>query len=153
MHAFKDAAGREWPVWIDIAALRRVRAEASADLVEAVTGDLWLRLLADPVLLADVLWPIVRTSAEAQGVAREEFDAALVGQAIEEADGALHGALLDFFPPRQRAVAAAALLAAIETAQAELEKARASLASLAPPSMSGGSSPSAPESPDLTPPP
>jgi len=55
MHTFKDGNGVEWSVHLTVGVLERVRRLAGVDLMEVATGDLWQRLVDDPVLLVKVL--------------------------------------------------------------------------------------------------
>ena len=104
MHTFVDAAGRTWTVAIHVDALKRVRALAQVDLLEAVEGKLLERLTTDPVLLCDVLYALCKPEAQANSVTDEDFGRAMAGDAIEHATKALLEELVGFSPsPRDRA--------------------------------------------------
>ena len=109
MHTFVDAAGRTWTVAIHVDALKRVRALAQVDLLEAVEGKLLERLTTDPVLLCDVLYALCKPEAQANSVTDEDFGRAMAGDAIEGATTALLEELVDFFPKGRRALLAKAL--------------------------------------------
>jgi len=109
MHTFVDAAGRTWTVAIHVDALKRVRALAQVDLLEAVEGKLLERLTTDPVLLCDVLYALCKPEADAQKVTDEDFGRAMAGDAIDGATTALLEELVDFFPKGRRALLAKAL--------------------------------------------
>jgi hypothetical protein len=100
MKTFTDAAGREWKLTIDVNAMRRVRDAIKVDLMEVVTGDLTDRLAADPVLLVDVLFVLVKAQADAASpkVSDEEFGKTVIGDVIDQATSALLEELADFFP-------------------------------------------------------
>ena len=104
MKVFKDAAGREWTVEINVQAIKRVRGLIDVDLMDAVGGDLIERLLGDPVLLCDVVYCLCKPEADERGISDEEFGRAMAGDAIESATGALLEELVDFFPPKKRAL-------------------------------------------------
>lgn len=133
MHTFTDTAGRTWTLAVHVDALKRVRGLLGVDLVEAVTDDLWGRLLADPVLLCDVTFALVKPDADAQKVSDADFGRAMAGDALGGALAALQEELLGFFPSHQRLPLAARMVEAGEAAMARIEEARARL-----PETSGG---------------
>jgi len=139
MHTFTDTAGRTWTLAVHVDALKRVRALVGVDLVEAVTGGLWARLLADPVLLCDVVFALVKPDADAQKVSDTDFGRAMAGDALGAALAALQEELLGFFPSHQRLPLAARMVEAGEAAMAEIEEARSRL-----PETSGGASGNSP---------
>jgi hypothetical protein len=147
MKTFTDAAGRTWTLAVTVGAVKRARNLAGVDLIGAATGDLWARLLEDPVLLVDALFALVKPEADGRSISDEDFGRALVGDALDGALAALEEELLAFFPRHQRVRAAANLLAAAEAAETRANQARAALRS-----MPGGSSGNSPASADATPP-
>jgi len=146
MHTFTDTAGRTWTLTVHVDALKRVRALVGVDLVEAVTGDLWARLLADPVLLCDVCFALAKPEADAQKVSDEAFGRSMAGDALGTALAALQEELLGFFPSHQRLPLAARMLEAGEAALAKIAEARARL-----PGRSGDESGNSPASQASTP--
>lgn len=103
MQTFRDNAGRTWAVSVDVAAIKRVRALAGFDLLSVMDGKAVDRLIADPVLLCDVLCAVCRPEAERLGVTDEDFGRAMAGDAIEHATQALLEELISFCPnPRDR---------------------------------------------------
>ena len=104
MKVFKDAAGREWTVEVNVQSIKRVRGLLDVDLLDAVGGDLIERLLGDPVLLCDIVYCLCKPEADERGVSDEEFGRAMAGEAIEAATTALLEELVDFFPPKKRAL-------------------------------------------------
>ena len=104
MKVFKDAVGREWTVEVNVQSIKRVRGLLDVDLMDAVGGDLIERLLGDPVLLCDVVYCLCKPEADERGISDEEFGRAMAGDAIESATGALLEELVDFFPPKKRAL-------------------------------------------------
>jgi hypothetical protein len=103
MQTFRDNAGRTWAVSVDVAAIKRVRALAGFDLLSIMDGKAVDRLIADPVLLCDVLCAVCRPEAERLGVTDEDFGRAMAGDAIDHATQALLEELVSFCPnPRDR---------------------------------------------------
>jgi hypothetical protein len=103
MHTFTDTQGRAWSVAITVDTIRRVRVLTGTDLMGVLGGDLIERLSGDPVLLADVLYAVVKPEAEARGVDDVDFGRALAGDAVAAATTALLEGLVGFFPsPRAR---------------------------------------------------
>jgi hypothetical protein len=109
MHTFTDTQGRIWTIAITIDAVKRVRALTGTDLLAVAGGDLLERLSSDPVLLADVLYAVVKPEADAQQVSDADFGRALAGDAIGAATTALLQDVVDFFPAPKRALLAKAL--------------------------------------------
>lgn len=149
MHIFTDAAGREWSLVITIGTIRRVRELAGVDLMQIANGDL-LQRLADPVLLADVLWAICKPQADAKGVAPDAFAEGLLGDAIEAATKAFLAEVIAFFPSQTRALLQRVLDAAETQQTAIIAVASARMDSMMK-TIHGASSPSAPASSDSTP--
>ena len=98
MKTFTDAAGRSWTVTINTNAIKRAKDTAGVYLVDIVNGDLYARLLLDPVLVCDVAYGVCKPEADARKFTREDFNAALVGDAIKAARDAILEDLVDFFP-------------------------------------------------------
>ena len=106
MKTFTDNAGRTWTVNVNVDAVKRVRSLCDVDLMDAVTdgGKLLERLVADPVLLCDVVFSICKEEADAKGISDVAFGRAMAGDPIEHATTALLEELVDFFPEKQRTV-------------------------------------------------
>jgi len=102
MRTFKDNAGRIWTVAVNVDAIKRVRSLLDVDLLGVVNGELVERLAADPVLLCDVLYALVKPEADAQGIPDEDFGRAMAGDAVEHATTVLLEELVDFFPLGKR---------------------------------------------------
>jgi len=110
VHKFTDNAGRDWPVSLTVADVKRVRRVLDVDLANLMGEDvpegkqLLARLTTDPVLLVDVLYVICEPQATRDGVSDIEFGRAMAGDAIEQATDALLEAIVGFTPnPRERA--------------------------------------------------
>ena len=106
MRTFRDNAGRQWSVEINVAALKRVRGLTGTDLMQVIEGTLIEKLIRDPVLLCDVVYAICKPEADTRtpAVSDEEFGRAMAGDAIEAATTAVLEELVSFCPsPRDRA--------------------------------------------------
>ena len=110
MKSFTDNLGRTWSLVVNVAAIKRVRALCGVDLNAIVeidkdqnpTAELLERLSTDPVLLVDVLFAVCKPECDQKGVTDEDFGAAMAGDAIEQATGALLDEIVDFFPTAKR---------------------------------------------------
>ena len=126
MRTFKDNDGRTWTVTLNVWTVKKVRDLLGVDLLdlgggtvqpvgsragEDLPGNLLSRLIADPVLLVDVLYVVCAEQAlgapERAGkadVSDEQFGRAMAGDAIDAATRAFLEELADFTPsPRDRA--------------------------------------------------
>ena len=118
MRTFTDTQGRVWTLSITVDTIKRVRALTGIDLLAVAGGDLLERLSSDPVLLADVLYAVVKPEADAKQISDADFGRALAGDAIGAATTALLNDLVDFFPAPRRTLLAKALhkLGEVQTA-------------------------------------
>jgi hypothetical protein len=124
MRTFKDNAGREWTVEINVAALKRVRSLVGVDLMQVIEGELIEKLIRDPVLLCDVVYAVCKPQADLRTptVGDEEFGKAMAGDAIDAATTAVLEELVSFCPsPTDRANLGRVLKGARDV----MEKARA----------------------------
>jgi hypothetical protein len=104
MKTFTDATGKTWTVTINTNAIKRAKDTAGVYIVDVVNGDLYERLLLDPVLVCDVAYGVCKPEADARKFTREDFNAVLVGDAIGVAREAILGDLVDFFPNPIRSI-------------------------------------------------
>ena len=104
MRTFKDSEGREWLVSVTVDAVKRVRGTLDVDLLEAASGDVFMRLASDPILLCDVLYVVCKPQADERQISDENFGRSLNGDVIERATDALLEDLIDFFPQGRRKV-------------------------------------------------
>lgn len=109
MKTFTDNTGRTWTLVINVDAVRRVRALAQVNLMDAVEGKLIERLVSDPVLLCDVIYAVAKPEADANQITDEEFGRSMAGDAIDNATTALLEELVDFFPRDRRRLLSKAL--------------------------------------------
>ena len=121
MRTFQDNAGRTWTVTLNIWAVKKVRDLLGVDLLdlsgsgrtinptsaregEELPDGLLCRLLADPILLVDVLYVVCKEQADGANVTDEQFGRSMAGDAIDAATRAFLEELADFTPsPRDRA--------------------------------------------------
>jgi hypothetical protein len=109
MRTFNDNAGRTWTVTVNVDAFKRVKSLLNVNLMEAVEGKLLERLVADPILLCDVIYAVCKPQADAANVSDMQFGQAMGGDAIELATTALLEELCDFFPQGRRVLLRKAL--------------------------------------------
>lgn len=104
MPTFKDNQGREWPVEINVAAVKRVRRLLDVDLLQIYEGKLLDQLATDPILLVDVLYVLCKPEADARSVSDEDFGRAMAGDAIDAASRAFQESIVLFHrSPKVRA--------------------------------------------------
>ena len=116
MKTFKDNAGRDWTIAVNVASIKRLRDTLEVDLMGVIEGDLLQRLYADPVLLVDVVYVLCKPRADELDVTDEQFGQAMGGDAIELATAALVDEIIDFFPNRRDRERARKVLAKFTTA-------------------------------------
>lgn len=112
MKKFLDNENREWSLSVTVGDAKRIKAKYGLDLLDhkAVA-----EIASDPISLVNALWAVCESQAAMRGVTEEDFGRGLAGDAIDYATDALLGAIVDFFPRRQRE-ALKALLARISQA-------------------------------------
>jgi len=109
VRTFTDARGRTWTVAITAGAFRRIQESADVNLLGGPMSDL-IESMADPVLVAAVLFAICRPQADALGVTAEDFANALDGRAFDAGLHAVFMAWADFFSDQNHADAAMTLV-------------------------------------------
>jgi hypothetical protein len=102
--AFKDCAGREWGVSLNVWLLEQVTARASTDLDNLLDegGKSLIALFRSSPKVARVLWVLVEDEAKKLGVTEEQFLRSLAGDHLEDARHALYEAVMGFSPPQDR---------------------------------------------------
>jgi hypothetical protein len=98
MKTFTDATGKTWTVTINTNAIKRAKETSGVSLVDIVNGDLYGRMLLDPVLVCDIAYGVCEPEAKSRKFTREDFNTVLVGDAIAAARDAILEDLVDFFP-------------------------------------------------------
>lgn len=103
MHTFKDEAGREWEIKLNVSAVRRVRDTLNFDLLNIADESTIEKLIGDPVTLVDIVYVLCKEQADERKLTDEDFGRAMAGDAIDGATQALLDELVSFTPnPRQR---------------------------------------------------
>lgn len=123
MRIFKDAAGGDWSLAVNVASNKRVKALTGFDLFATIDQQLYERLRADPELLVNVLYALCKPEADARKVSDEDFGALMVGDAIDRATTALTEDLADFFPQARRELVRKAMTKVAEIEAAALGQA------------------------------
>lgn len=118
----QDAAGRDWKLTINVAALRRAKS-AGVNLSMAV--EQLREFVMDDVFLCDALWAIVEPQAKELAISKEQFEASLDGHSLELARTDLWDALCEYYPEGKSQM----LRAAIQAIAQELAKATADISS------------------------
>lgn len=145
---FRDSAGREWLVEINVWQLRRVRQSAGVELGKMPLEKL-ADLTADPEKFVDVLYALVKDQADKAGVSDSDFGRGLGGDGLESAVLAFWRAYAFFSPSQTRKL----LLGLADRAEAMTREAvargLAALETLDPLTSNGSAtnSPGPPESP------
>ena len=126
MRTFKDKAGRNWTISINLATAKRLRDKLSVDLLQPEVGDppLLTRLGTDEILLGEVLCCLLSDQFEAHGVGEDDVLAAFDGDTLLAAQTAFYEDLADFFRSRRRTDRAAGVetqAKMIELATAKIE--------------------------------
>lgn len=96
MRTFQDSAGRTWTIAVTVDAVKRVRDLLKEDLLDIER--VFPRLLADPILLCDVVYCVCKPQADAERITDVDFARAMAGDVIAHAKAALVEELVDFFP-------------------------------------------------------
>lgn len=104
MKSFTDSKGQIWEVAIDANAVKRVRGLVGVDLMTIVDPEdnLFMRFQADPILIIDAIYAIVKPQADALNITPEEFGRRISGEIIDAAALAMEESLINFFPPRKQ---------------------------------------------------
>jgi hypothetical protein len=103
MQTFQDNAGRTWVVAVTVDSIKRVRDLLGEDLLDIERT--LPRLLADPILLCDVVYSICKPQADVEKISDVDFARAMAGDSIAHAKAALIEELINFFhEPNQREV-------------------------------------------------
>jgi hypothetical protein len=106
MAQYVDSKDRKWIVSITGYEVKRVRELANFNLCALFDNDceLVLELFNDVTVLGDVLWVICEDECKERQVTEQQFRKSLIGESIDNASEAMREAIVDFFPPRRRAI-------------------------------------------------
>jgi hypothetical protein len=103
--SFQDTQGRAWEVTVNYGAMRRVRDSLSVNLMELVGGPLLERVTADPVLLIDILYWVLKPQADERKITPDDFAEIFDGDSVYAASMALRESVINFFPKDKREAA------------------------------------------------
>jgi hypothetical protein len=107
MHAFRDAAGRQWTITLNHTAYMKVYATQGIDLADISYGTAEpesLKKLANPWHIGQVLWILLEAQATAAGVTYESLCDAISGEVWQQAFRAIYDEMLFFCRPEMRLV-------------------------------------------------
>jgi len=82
MARFTDRNNVEWTVDLNIVTAKRLRTVLGVDVFDVADGSIVERIIADPVLLCDIVYVVCKDQAEASGISDEAFGMAMSGDAI-----------------------------------------------------------------------
>jgi len=131
MREFRDNVGRAWSIEINVASLKRVKNLVGLNILDMLDPSSNVRQkIADPCVMADVLYALVMPQADARSINDEQFGAALVGESIDAGCNALREECLDFFQSDRRASLRAVMVAEDQYRKILEDRAKAHLATL-----------------------
>ncbi len=97
---FQDTRGQEWNCEITVGALRRVLHDTQIDLTklfEDEKAEAVRQLLVSPLVIADVIYAVIKPVATERQVTAEQFGELLAGKSLADASDALLEGLEVFF--------------------------------------------------------
>lgn len=119
MHTFTDLSGHIWRIALTVGTMRTMKDRIGVDLFGVTSGNLdAVKTIDDPETFQKILWAMIKSQAEEDGIAEMDFWERVDGNTIESASVAFRDSLLDFFPPGRRAVVVAAI--AVQESQQQL---------------------------------
>lgn len=104
MHTFTDNTGDSWSIVLLRPQLKQVKAELGIDLLAVENKTLWMKLIDDLMLLGDLASILLQEQIKTKGLNEEGFAKRFAGEGLENFCQALLQAIVDFFPPRKRAI-------------------------------------------------
>ena len=104
MKSFKDNAGHDWHLSLNIGTAMLVKSRLGLDLLQPEAGDppLLTRLGTDEILLAQVISTLLESQFEAQKVDKDQIYQCFDGPTFAMAHEAFYEELIDFFRSRGR---------------------------------------------------
>ena len=104
MKTFKDNAGHDWNISLNIGTAMLVKEKLGVDLLQPEAGDppLLTRLGTDEILLAQVISTLLESQFETQKVDKEQIYQFFDGPTFARAHEAFYEELIDFFLSRGR---------------------------------------------------
>lgn len=114
MKPFRDTAGREWAITIDVNAIKRVMKAPIEHLGEPLKvnllalvepdSDLLKKVVEYPPLVCDIAYAICKPQCDEKNVSDEEFGRAMGGDVLEKVLDCILEETVDFFPQGRRTV-------------------------------------------------
>jgi hypothetical protein len=134
MKTFRDTAGREWAITVDVNAIKRVMKAPIEHLGEPLKvnllalvepdSDLLKKVVEYPPLVCDIAYALCKPQCDEKGVSDEDFGRAMGGDVLESVLDSIIEETVDFFPQGRRAV----LKKVLSKSQTFAEKAKALMA-------------------------
>ena len=131
MKTFRDTAGREWAITIDVNAIKRVMKapidyfgeSLKVNLLALVEpdSDLLKKVIEYPPLVCDIAYALCKPQCDEKNVSDEEFGRAMGGDVLEKVLDLILEETVDFFPQGRRMV----LKRVLAKSQTFAEKAKA----------------------------
>jgi len=130
MKTFKDNAGHDWNISLNIGTAMLVKERLGVDLLQPEVGDppLLTRLGTDEILLAQVISILLESQFEAQKVDEKQIYQLFDGLTFARAHEAFYEELIDFFQSRGRSDRAKAvakqkkmILAGVQAAETKVD--------------------------------
>ena len=114
MKTFRDTAGREWAITVDVGAIKRVMKAPieyfgeplKVNLLALVEPDsaLLKRVVEFPPLVADIAYALLKPQCDEKQVSDEDFGKSLGGDVLEKVLDLILEETVDFFPEHRRAI-------------------------------------------------
>jgi hypothetical protein len=130
MKTFRDSAGREWAITIDVNAIKRVMKAPIEHLGEPIKvnllelvdpdGELLKKVVAYPPLVCDIAYALCKPQCDEKNISDEEFGRSMGGDVLERVLDLVIEETIDFFPQNRRTV----LKKVLVKSQAFAEKAK-----------------------------
>lgn len=97
---FKDVAGREWDLKLNLGIAKRLKDDKVIDLTRVLEKEMrrFKELMSDPFDLAGVVWEIVKPQVAAKELDFEQWITSLNGDALDAMIDAFSRAVADFSP-------------------------------------------------------
>lgn len=134
MKTFRDTAGREWAITIDVNAIKRVMKSSFDYLGEPLKvnllalvepdSDLLKKVVEYPPLVCDIAYALCKPQCDEKNISDEDFGRAMGGDVLEKVLDCILEETVDFFPLGRRAV----LKKVLEKSQTFAEKAKTLMA-------------------------
>jgi hypothetical protein len=114
MKTFRDTAGREWAITVDVNAIKRVMKAPIEHMGEPLKvnllalvepeSDLLKKLIEFPPLVCDIAYAMLKPQCDERQVSDEDFGRAMGGDVLEKVLDLILEETVDFFPQGRRKV-------------------------------------------------